>query len=584
MLSDGYSRIKSRSPRKTKNSHSFKVKRSRSPRKVKRSRSAPRKVKRNRSAPRKVKRSRSAPRKVKRSRSAPRKVKRSRSAPRKVKRSRSAPRKVKRSRSAPRKVRRSRSVHRRRLTPEEKIIRKSKIIRKALENCKNYGVNSEECLRTMRVISKPARDNIREIIRKLDEQKMKILTPGPSLKNIFLKSKPIPEYWPNNKQWPLPENIKISSILETLPPIFVLSNGERIKGVLRKPSMDQQRFKNVKCKLIETWITNTKEEYNGIIPKDIYYKFIHEENSKRVGLTPLEIKQCMNFYNETISDITSNTITSISKIVKNTPEIIKKMDLNQSDSNIATPILSSILQTFNYDQVDKIQKNTDVDTILKDNKEKIMKLIQCTKEQILNKVEDAFPNKVLTTETLRTYYEILKESLKDVCDIQLTLPVLKELLVDNKIEVVENDEELSKKLQSNQNLNDETIKSELTFSFLEPCDKYFYLKEFKDKDDNVIDNAVDNKADVDFVKNLSKSKASTGSTWKKILGVAGTFLLLGSAFLPPPIDLSTCPNYLYRPELINAPYVDVQNNNTNLVNQTYGDVGLPSMLNYIVIV
>ena len=62
------------------------------------------------------------------------------------------------------------------------------------------------------------------------------------------KFEPIPEYWPNNKQWPLPKNIKISYKLESLPPIFFLSNGERIRGVLpySKKMSDYGLFDRIK--------------------------------------------------------------------------------------------------------------------------------------------------------------------------------------------------------------------------------------------------------------------------------------------------------------------------------------------------
>ena len=239
MLNDGY-RVRSRSANAKKNYS----------RKVKRSRSVSRKVRRSRSVSRKVRRSRSAPRKV-----------RSRSAPRKV-RSRSAPRKVRRSRSAPRKVR-SRSARRRKLTPEEKVIRKAKIISKALENCKKYGMNSEECLKTMRVISKPARDNIREIIRKLDEQKMKVLTSIP--------------------------------LRPVKPLIDVTSSSIGLGNTLKEKLEAMKRFRNIagtsgkkiisplKCNFVKTWIVNIKQEYNGKIPKDVYEKFVKDQEALKIG-------------------------------------------------------------------------------------------------------------------------------------------------------------------------------------------------------------------------------------------------------------------------------------------------------------
>ena len=42
----------------------------------------------------------------------------------------------------------------------------------------------------------------------------------------------IPKYWPKTKTWPLPVNIKIVKIIETYPPIYVLSNGIKVTGVI----------------------------------------------------------------------------------------------------------------------------------------------------------------------------------------------------------------------------------------------------------------------------------------------------------------------------------------------------------------
>ena len=52
------------------------------------------------------------------------------------------------------------------------------------------------------------------------------------------ESKPgSPDYWPRALQWPLVKEgkvVSVSRILETLPPIFVMSDGTKIRGEMPK--------------------------------------------------------------------------------------------------------------------------------------------------------------------------------------------------------------------------------------------------------------------------------------------------------------------------------------------------------------
>ena len=58
-----------------------------------------------------------------------------------------------------------------------------------------------------------------------------------------------PEDWPKTHTWPLKKGVKIVAIKEMLPPIYVLSTGEWVYGVLpRKKSKKKKSSKVVKSK------------------------------------------------------------------------------------------------------------------------------------------------------------------------------------------------------------------------------------------------------------------------------------------------------------------------------------------------
>jgi len=56
-----------------------------------------------------------------------------------------------------------------------------------------------------------------------------------------------PKYFPK-ENWPLPKGIKIIAELESLPPIFLLSNGGRIIGVLKDKKNKSKKKKSKKNK------------------------------------------------------------------------------------------------------------------------------------------------------------------------------------------------------------------------------------------------------------------------------------------------------------------------------------------------
>lgn len=41
-----------------------------------------------------------------------------------------------------------------------------------------------------------------------------------------------PKYWPIYEEWPLENGLSILTVLESLPPIYILNNGTRVKGTL----------------------------------------------------------------------------------------------------------------------------------------------------------------------------------------------------------------------------------------------------------------------------------------------------------------------------------------------------------------
>lgn len=62
-----------------------------------------------------------------------------------------------------------------------------------------------------------------------------------------------PEDWPNTHPWPLKKNVKIVAIKEMYPPIYVLSTGEWVYGVLppkksKKKSVVKKRVTKSKTK------------------------------------------------------------------------------------------------------------------------------------------------------------------------------------------------------------------------------------------------------------------------------------------------------------------------------------------------
>jgi hypothetical protein len=60
----------------------------------------------------------------------------------------------------------------------------------------------------------------------------------------------LPNYFPKGR-WPLPKKVRIIAELTSLPPVFLLSNGENIKGVLHnkksnKRSRSRNRSRNIR--------------------------------------------------------------------------------------------------------------------------------------------------------------------------------------------------------------------------------------------------------------------------------------------------------------------------------------------------
>ena len=55
----------------------------------------------------------------------------------------------------------------------------------------------------------------------------------------------LPKYFPKER-WPLPKKVSIIAELQSLPPIFLLSNGDNINGVLlnKKSKKIKNRIKN----------------------------------------------------------------------------------------------------------------------------------------------------------------------------------------------------------------------------------------------------------------------------------------------------------------------------------------------------
>ena len=62
------------------------------------------------------------------------------------------------------------------------------------------------------------------------------------------KPPPPPEYWPTTHAWPLKKGVKIVAIKEMFPPIYVLSTGESVYGVLPRKKSKKKKSKVVKSK------------------------------------------------------------------------------------------------------------------------------------------------------------------------------------------------------------------------------------------------------------------------------------------------------------------------------------------------
>ena len=513
-LSDGYRRRKSRSVRMAKKSRSRRVKR----------------------GSQKIKRSRS--RKVKRSRSRSRKVKRSRS--RKVKRSRS--RKVKRSRSA------RRSKSRRRLTPEEKLMRKAKVISKALENCKKYGMNSEECLRTMRVISKPARDNIREIIRKLDEQKMKVMTSGPSLRPTNL------DLIRRIRQGPSPTSggmVKCNMIVGRW---LNSSSGARTQDEYITFVTDQNRLNNLSKSEIDFCL----EQLNAVTryklafdPKKVevtfksadktalYSEFIKMRKSGvPAGAIVLKMK-ARGFSDADIKkfEAEEQQLSLIqSQLEKNSKTILDKLGLGGYSS--ASAFIGNISSFLTEEQKKEVIAADDTKVaelvakyVSKEEIAKFKDAIECTNKDTIEEIKEAFPTRVITLRSAKALWAVFPERMLKKCKFVMDEAPFNELLKKSGFKIVAGETELKtelEKLVKSGKIPQKIADGAIEFDKYTPIQQATLLKgfevegdEFNKKFNNDYFNKLKPEDQDKLLKELNVTKTDKGYNWKLILGVTG---------------------------------------------------------------
>ena len=232
-------------------------------------------------------RSRSAGKVRRRSRSG---IRRSRSAGKVRRRSRYGRR---RSRSADKVRRRSRSGRKRSSSARRRSRSRSKSVNKistdlkvayTLNTCINKGLNSEECMMALKNIKKDTKHLIskyenKQIFKNILKDKFPLFEykKGPTIE-IIKPAYPKPEYWPASEKWPLPEGIRIVGIYESLPPVFELSNGRKIRGVKEIPINFVEKPKPVeKEDKITDSIQNLKEATENKEEKDKKLESLKEE-------------------------------------------------------------------------------------------------------------------------------------------------------------------------------------------------------------------------------------------------------------------------------------------------------------------
>ena len=510
MLSDGYRRRKSRSPRMAKKSRS-----------------------------RKVKRSRSSPRKVKRSRSAPRR--RSRSASRKVKRSRSAPRR--RSRSAPRRVR---SRSRRRLTPEEKLMRKAKVISKALENCKKYGMNSDECLKTMRVISKPARDNIREIIRKLDEQKMKILTApekpirpinldlirrirqGPSPVSGGMRKCNIVGRWLNeNRGVPRNQQEYIDFVIE-----------QKNRNNLTKSEIDYC-LESLNARVRHGLMFDPKKvsiDFKKIDKSALLPQFVQMRN-RGVPAGALALKMnAAGFSNEEIKKFEEEgkkyeLLTD--KLLQNSKEIINTLGLSAYKE--AASFIRIIVKYLNDPEKQEIISAEDSKVaglvrnyVTQEQIKNFKDSMECANKDVINEIKEAFPLNLMSMDTLNALFKIFPERIQKKCKFSMDEIAFNSLVQNSGIKTLpKGDFETElKKLLDSKKITQKIYDANIAFEKYDTLQKITLLRGFEENADSFNKNltTVFNNLDKDnqdqLLKelNIKKDDIKGDYNWYKILG------------------------------------------------------------------
>jgi hypothetical protein len=87
-------------------------------------------------------------------------------------------------------------------------------------------------------------------VRKVKGESNFITSPIKKVKNILKKSK----YWPKNEKWPLKKGEYISAEIESLPPVFLISVGDKvvrmvrgeIKSKSKRKSKSQKKLKSQK--------------------------------------------------------------------------------------------------------------------------------------------------------------------------------------------------------------------------------------------------------------------------------------------------------------------------------------------------
>jgi hypothetical protein len=89
-----------------------------------------------------------------------------------------------------------------------------------------------------------------------------------------------PIFWPSKEKWPLPEGVYIKSEIETLPPVYVLSDGKEIRGEYKKAKC-RHFYVEKACKLNNCrWVKSSKKKQYCRTKKNMRHKAQVSSNKK----------------------------------------------------------------------------------------------------------------------------------------------------------------------------------------------------------------------------------------------------------------------------------------------------------------